>query len=307
LTNASAKPSLSLVEARNRLGIFSKAFQEDKLFGNVYNIKNNKNLIDENHFSNLKSIHKKKLNGKSSQGDNDNNALSVDVNNDNNANDSFITDLNKNESEINYLNKENELQDDDSEYLRKLRKIQDVENCNEMIEEFDNEEDSRIEVPSCSSNIINETFLSTRSITETPLAKILNSIESNDTGSYNNLAKKDSDEDEGKKKKLPEDVNLFDLAKKYPELLNFSRIKKPTSQEGNMEFDFEKFKRLVEEEMNLLVPLNKKNDEVFKRKVIVKKIYNDKFSENQSAKRSDTHFKKKPQELLDSGNFRFIL
>lgn len=338
--NASAKPSLCLVEARNRLGIFSKAFEEDKLFDQGFNMNNNinnfntennlklnnfnsisnhnpfakKDIIDENAFANLKSKHNKKsVNAKSVASENYLQANSQNFTNKNTETNSLINLSITNESNSavnNLLN--NAIALNDPQYLKKLKKLQDGDNCFDQIDEFDNEEESRIENPSCNTTNRKDTYLNT-SLAETTSkmhdANLINSNESLNKISFsinnniNNFNNKVEEEKEDKRKRLPENVNLNELVQKYPELFKLCLKTISSAPNAKADFDTEKFKRLVEEEMNLLIPLERKNDEIFKRKVIAKKMLSDKFSENQSAKRSDTLYGKNPQDFLESRRF----
>jgi len=324
--NASAKPSLSLIESRNRLGIFSKVFQEDKFnYENVYddnyntqkiekssllnnNIENttknpfnNKYNFDKSAFSNLKSKNKKS----------DLVENNIEIINEKSENitpnekfENYKSHEGKNNS-INLINTKDNSMDEESEYLKKLKKLEDTEKFYEMIEEF--EDESKIEDENSFCLSIKKEYLSSsinRIQNKTEKARFEDSKENFnkiDNSAPKILKKKDSEDESDKRKKLPENVNIFQLIQQYPELYILCRKINSVDIDEKVEFDVEKFKRLVEEEMNLLIPLNRKNDEVFKRKIIAKKMLNEKLSENQSAKRSDTYYSKPPQEILDNG------
>ncbi len=319
-----------------------------------------RNNFDTNAFANLKSKNKKA--NDNSTNDNNKSCYTEKINEiinqkvENLTNDSNeITNESFNSKDDNIKNKEtNEIMNnekignnntansksilDNPEYLKKLMKMQDIDFCYEMIEEFDNEDESKID-ESCISlnNTLKKNYLNT-SINETT-TKIQNTnlINSNDINKKindnekenktciknfkcetecfkdNNRAKtenknlknleknlKEDFENNDTRKRLPENVDLNELIYRHSDLFELC---KKSDCDGSIliHYDIDKFKRIVEEEMNLIIPLNKKNDEVFKKKVIAKKILKDKYSENQSARRSDALVIKPIQEILEKG------
>lgn len=276
-----SKPNLNLKESRSRLNIFSKATENLTSFKpSSINYENNINYNYKNipavDYTNLKSKVKKN---------------SIEENNFSRAekNDEYISIIINNKDNLS-LSNDNKGSIVDDGYARKLRRLEGMQkpdfselennlNMNEIPEEDSN------------NNELNDIYFKSDKNTE--------KNSENNQKKIRKIYQEDS-EDESQKRKIPKEENLEELKLTYIHLWELCKVQ---GRNNTNTYDLEKFLRLVEEEMNLIIPLDKKNDEVYKRKMIVKKIQKKSFPEHQTARRSDTYYGKQTQDILEQGNF----
>lgn len=277
------KPSLTLAESRNRLNVFTKTktYKEDFISNlnqnfankNSDNCQNKPITIFTDQVTNADEKQQKKTS----------------------------TEIIKND-----LSTRDNCSGESQAFLKKLKKLNEKACDYEMIEEIDVEDEKSLymghksaqeEILSASEKEDNNTL---------SLDSTSNKLNFSDCNLSENCnypkseAKKAARaySPEQAKKKIPDNSEMSELIKAYPELLIACRF---VDEAGKKHYDYNKFVRLIEEEINLVVPLEKKNDEIFKRKIIAKKLQTHKFSENQSARRSDSFYGKSYQESLEEG------
>lgn len=205
-----------------------------------------------------------------------------------------------NSSEVNKV-------EESKEYLNKLKKLNEDISFYEMIEEIDVENEQSFFLGN--KEALEEAFISEEEGRENKVKNVTpNKINMSDTKLFENKINIKFQKNkitfidpkyDVTRKTIPDNAEINELIKAYPELFIACKILDET---GKIDYDYHKFIRLVEEEINLDVPIEKKNDEIFKKK-IAKKLLSHKFSENQSARRSDAYYGRSAKQYLDEGIF----
>ena len=282
IPHLNSKPNLNLKESRSRLNIFSKATENlQSLKASSSNHKNNINYNSKNitavDYTNLKSKVKKNSLEENNfcLAEKNNEYISIIINDKDN-----LTLSNRNKGNI-----------EDDFYASKLKRLEGMQKPD--FSEFDNNLNMN-EIPEKdrNNNEINQTYFKSED-------KNFEKNSENNKKKIRKIYQEDS-EDDKHKRKIPKEENLEELKLTYIHLWELCKVE---GKNNINTYDLEKFLRLVEEEMNLIIPLDKKNDEVYKRKMIIKKIQKKSFPEHQTARRSDTYYGKQTQDILEQGNF----
>lgn len=267
----SSKPSLNLKESRRRIDILNAEKKYKMIEDNVNEIEDSVNYGPDGPKSDLK-VKSKKISKKIKYED------------------LFETESKLNEKLLEYDYMSDSI-DDINESDSSMKILKTSTKRNRKSKENENNSKSLI---SAAFKLVDKDNLISKENTKEKESETISKSNSN----VSNIKRKSLifDSEEKERKKIPENKSNEDLIVEYPELFNYCRTK---DSNGKIVYDFDKFRRLIEEQINLDVPIEKKNDEIFKQKLIMK-YRSEKHSTFKSAKRANCNNIRDHQKMLEN-------